>query len=326
MQHSMIYSSEAEGVASGPHPNLLQMSHSSDVLLHACPRRYELYKLSPRADEEENVDTIFGHAVGFGVQRYFETNDRDRSILATYLSWSASFDDTQDRNPKKTLWHAINAVDTFRGVRNTYFGQYELAYFDGKPATELGFSIDLGDGCFYRGFLDVLLRHRLSGEFGVEENKTTKFRTINEAQYRNSGQALGYSIIIDAVAAKLGISISEAYKVHYAIWKSAGGDTGRGEWEMMPFEKNHTSRALWIKNLLIDKAHIMEYASDGYFPMHGESCYGFFRVCPYFGICEMSNRALVGETVPVKYEPDDKYQFKFKLEDVIAAQLARAGG
>src|SRR5476651_76310 len=91
------------------HPNLKQFSHSSlSGKLHACPRLYEIYKLSPQdqTEEERNVDTTFGHAVGSGVQNYFATGSRNSAILATYLSWDIDFDEAEYLNYKKTLWHA----------------------------------------------------------------------------------------------------------------------------------------------------------------------------------------------------------------------------
>lgn len=297
------------------HPNLKLLSPSSSVVLHRCARRFEIDKLTGNR-EEETIDTRFGHVVGAGVQTSFITGSRDQSYLSAMLRWHDDLDDDDAVRAKKTFWHSLLALDKFQALRSSYFRDFELVYFQGKPAIELGFSIDCGDGFFYRGFLDALLVSTSTRALVVYEGKTTKFKNIDEASYKHSNQALGYSTVIDTISSQLNYPLSDKYQIRYAVWKTAAA-----EWETMEFTKSHTQRALWIKNILIDKGHIIEYALDDYFPMHGESCYDFFRQCPHFGTCELQNKYLIGTNIPVRVEPEDKYQFKYRLEDIIEAQL-----
>lgn len=300
------------------HPNLKQLSNSSNALLHGCPRRYELYKMSPRSafDDDENEDTDFGSLVGIGVQEYFMTGSIELAYFKMLLSWKKAIDDEDGLSKKKTFWFALQAVSNFVSLRNSVFANYDIAQLRGRPACELGFSVDCGDGFTYRGFIDAVLINRMNGDLAVLELKTTSIRP-HEAMYKNSGQALGYGLIMDAVCAELGVESKAEFKVHYAVYYSNGM-----KWEYMPFQKSRTQRALWIKNLLLDKHRVMGYAEDSYFPMHGEYCLAFFKPCKWFGVCELSNKVLIGENVEDRVEDESKYDYKFDIISLIEQQLA----
>lgn len=308
-------------MAENIHPNLLKSSHSSSVLLHKCPRKFELYKLGllNRQDDDGDEHLEFGSIVGLGTQEYFVSNSKEASYITMLLNQKKSIeDDTGERN-KKTFWYALNALDKFTTFRHTELSRYRVAEFDGKPASELGFILHCPDGSQFRGFLDLLLVDTYLGELIPYEGKTTKFSTVHEAIYKNSGQALGYSLITDAVASSLGMEVKSSFDVIYSIFKSS-----KMEWEQQKFRKSHSQRASWIKNLLIDNSQVAQFSSMDYFPMHGENCFDFFKPCGAFGICELSNDALLGG-VEAKETVDDlsKYQFHFSLEEIIKAQFEK---
>lgn len=301
------------------HPNLKKLSHSSSVLLHKCPRKYELYKMlpfDPKELPEDDPDNHlgFGTLVGEGAQHFLQYGDADKAVFQTYLNWKQDIDSDDGERRKKTFWHALYAVDKFTGFRKTALSNYDLVYFDGKPAIELGFSIDLGDGFFYRGLLDALLVDRVSHSLIPYEGKTTGTREVSPANFKNSGQALGYSLVVDSVAKFLGSEVGSSFKVLYSIYKAAAY-----EWELMPFTKTFTQRAMWIKTLLVDKDTVMRYAQDRFFPMHGENCYDFFRECKHFGTCD--SKFLILNEPEERVESEDKYQFKFHINDIIETQL-----
>lgn len=301
------------------HPNLKLLSHSSNVLLHKCPKKYQLYKLLPTDpldldDEDRDNHLGFGTLVGEGIQNYLTYEDSSKVTFQTFLNWKKDIDDDNGERKKKTFWHALYAVDKFAGFRKTALADYDLVYFDGKPAIELGFSIDLGDGFFYRGFLDALLVNRRFGQLTPYENKTTGFREVAPATFKHSGQALGYSLVVDAVAQAMEKEISSSFHVLYGVYKTSAYD-----WELLPFKKSFTQRAMWIKNLLVDKDTVIRYGNDNFFPMHGENCYDFFRECKYFGTCEMNS--MIPRVSEIREEAEDKYRFKFHISDLIDAQL-----
>lgn len=306
------------------HPNLKKLSHSSRNTLHGCARKYELYKLAPQLGVETDVSgdihLDFGKVLGAAVQDYLIHEDINHAYMNAFMGWKEIIDleDSNILKAKKTFWHILYALDKFVFVRKTAFGHYKLAYINNRPATELGFSIDCGDGFFYRGFVDAVLIHQVKKKLVVLECKSTKSYTVNEASFKHSGQALGYSVTLDHLAPLLDFPVESSYEVFYPVYK-----TLPYEWEILPFTKNNTQRARWIKDLLDDKQSVIRYAEEGYFPMRGEHCYSFFRQCPYFGTCEMSTELLVGKNPEVMVEKTEKYDYHFKLSDIIDSQLAK---
>jgi hypothetical protein len=300
------------------HPKLKLMSYSSNLSLHACPRRFQLDKLKERLVYDEqgnlienpNVTFAYGHSVGAGIQEYLQSQSTERAIFAAFLAWDAPLWDEEEK-AKKSLCLAIHAVAKFPTVFNgIHLGDYDLAYIGGKPAIELSFRIVLPDGFIYRGYVDAVLVHRESKKFRVLECKTTKNR-VDEAQYKNSAQALGYSIILDTIAPG-----ASEYEVLYLVYHSMNM-----EYEALPFGKSYLQRAVWIQQLLYDCEMIKMYSAGGLFPQHGESCYDYFRQCDWFNLCGMKTENLV-DTNDVKVE-DKEYTINLNLLDLVNSQLER---
>lgn len=298
------------------HPNLKFVSYSSLIDLHRCARKFEINKMLDEAHERD-VHTDFGSLVGTGVQELLLTNSIDRAYYKMFQLWSKELDDEEGKRDKKTFWWALVAIDKFFRLRHTALSGCELVIIDGVPALELGFSIDCGNGFKYRGFIDALLIRTSTQTLIPLEVKTTKAKEPNEASYKNSGQALGYSVILDSVAPKLGIDIRNSFKVFYPCWS-----TSAQEWELFEFIKDFSDRAAWIRNLLLDIEDIQRYSNASHFPMRGESCYEFFRQCEHFDTCTFSNKVLFAGCKE-KIEAEDKYQFRLSLADIIDRQLAK---
>jgi hypothetical protein len=118
----------------------------------------------------------------------------------------------------------------------------------------------------------------------VLELKTTGFNSISDAQYKNSAQALGYSLIVDILAGILNADASN-YQVLYCVYKA-----GIAEWETIPFVKSRYQRAAWLFDLKVDCGILGMYRNLNHFPIHGENCYNFFRPCEFFGICDIKSQ------------------------------------
>ncbi|CAM6053480.1 unnamed protein product [Sphagnum tenellum] len=313
------YSTQSELEENKVHHNLRHLSHSGLQLLHNCPRKFELVKLSSQVklDEDEGGHLSFGTVVGNGVQEYLVSGSRDRALFRVFLDWKESIDEEKALKNAKTFWHAIHAVDQFASLNaNTYSG-YSVAYFQGRPAVEMGFAIDCGDGFYYRGKLDALLIHNIRKEFLIIECKTTGYTNVHEAMYKNSGQALGYGLVVDRIAYDLGLSNS--YSVSYPVYK-----TRSQEWQEFRFPKSPVQRSTWLQSILIEVGQITQYVELDYFPPHGESCFSFNRECNFFGVCNLSNDTLIGDLarVPIKRDKEEDYPFKFSIQELIEAQLA----
>lgn len=291
---------------------LQQLSYSSLLTLHSCPRKYQLDKLQAEfelEDIESSITFAFGHAVGTGIQLAFEGNSESEILFKLFLAWEP---DLAAENPRqnKSFYHAIFAVQKFLALREAgYLDDYELVYWNDKPACELSFRVTIFDGFRYRGFVDVVLRHKKTGKVIVLELKTTSATNLNPATYKNSAQAIGYSIVLDVLFPEL-----SSYEVLYLVYT-----TKTYEYTPLPFEKSYLQRALWIRELLLDVETIKMYEEAGVYPMHGESCYNFYRECKYLNICTLSTDKL---TDPAPTEPKvEEFQIELTLNDLIQSQL-----
>lgn len=304
-------------------PRLKLLSHSSRTTLHKCPRKYQLYRLSSEQkttteikDMEQGVTFAYGSAVGVGVQSVLESKDEQQVILDTFLEWDV---DLLDENPrqKKSFWLALFAVQKFTSlIANGFLEDYELVYYKGKPAVELSFQVNLPNGFKYRGFVDGVLQHKTTGAVIVLENKTTSGKA-QSATYKNSGQALGYSVILDILFPSL-----SSYEVLYMVY-----ETKSFEYVEMPFKKSLLQRALWLQELLIDTQLIETYEAYKTYPMHGESCFDFFRECEYLSLCTLTTenltKPLTQEILNRITEDEGKYDFTVDFYDLVESQITK---
>ena len=261
------------------------LSYSTECTLHSCPRRFLLEKLTAASssDETDNIDFLYGHAVGGGVQNFAHTRDIRAAVWESFLSWRGDLG-IELMPKKKSFWYALIGVMKFAGEIGQLLGDWEIAVMpDGRPAIELAFRLDLGNGYFYMGHIDAVLWNPNTRQFMVLELKTTGFNSINDAQYKNSAQALGYSLVVDTVAEQLKADASN-YEVLYCVYKA-----GLLEWEAIPFVKTRYQRAAWLFDIRLDCSILQMYRDQGHFPIHGESCYSYFRQCEFFTTCDIKS-------------------------------------
>lgn len=304
-------------------PRKKLLSYSFQTLLHKCPRKYELTRIRATQDEQDplaslnqNLTFAFGHIVGSGIQDIMCGTSYERTIFNMFLAFHA---DLLDRNDKqiKSFWHAMLAIDRFISMKSAgLLDGYELVYYNGKPAVELSFLIELPDGFKMRGSLDAVLRHIETGKILVLEDKTDSNATLQAAKYKNSSQALGYSVILDNILPEY-----SGYDVLYAVYL-----TKNQEWETLNFHKSHTQKALWIQELLLDVETLKLYESTGVYPMYGHSCYDFFRECEFFQTCNLSTKLLTTpQTQADNSETNSTYTGEYtiilSLMDLISGQL-----
>jgi len=300
---------------------ILNLSYSSLLTLHSCPRKFQLYKLGADVSTEpevtESVTFAYGHVIGSGIQHILEGMEMDTVIWKAFLEWDCDlFADNPKQN--KSFFGAIHALRQFDSMRtNGYLAGYEIVQYKGKPACELSFAIHLPDKFIYRGFVDAVLRNTTTGKIIVLECKTTSATAVNPAQYKNSAQAIGYSIVLDAIFPEL-----SAYEVLYLAYQSKSQ-----EYIQLSFDKSYYQRALWIQELLLDVEIIKLYEREGIYPMRGESCFSWYRECEYYNNCTLSTNLLTSPLSEQGAEALDKqleeYQIQITLEDLVRAQLTK---
>jgi PD-(D/E)XK nuclease superfamily len=302
------------------------LSHSSSGTLHACPRKYQLYKLrSAKAipDEISGITFAYGHVVGEGIQLALQNLPYKQILFKMFVMWHAPLA-VRDEKRKKSFAEAVFAVRKFIALRAAgYLEEYELVYLPSTgehnatvPACELGFAVNVYDGFSYRGFVDAVLRNRYTGEIIVLECKTTWYSAANPAQFKNSGQALGYSVVLDSLFPGL-----SSYSVLYLVYS-----TTTHEFTPLPFAKSFESRAEWIRSIVFDVEDITRYEEAGIYPRRGESCFSFNRPCEYLENCGTSTVYLakpLDESMEQIAKDEARYTYQFNLVDLINRQVAR---
>lgn len=302
-------------------PRLLSLSYSSLLTLHSCPRKFELERKKATKDHSESIsETItfsYGQIVGLGIQLSLEGKTFDEILWQMFLGWRAEL---FAENPKqnKSFAAAVFAVQKFQAMcEQDYLSDYSLVHYDGKPACELSFLISLPSGFKYRGFVDAVLKHNHTGEVIVLECKTSSAATLNPATYKNSAQAIGYSIVLDAIFPAL-----SSYKVLYLIYS-----TKQLQYEQLEFTKSYVQRARWIRELLMDTDTLEMYIENDLFPMRGESCFTYFRECDYMNLCQMQTERLVSPPTDKDLtdleEANTKYQIQISITDLLESQLSK---
>jgi hypothetical protein len=106
-----------------------------------------------------------------------------------------------------------------------------------------------------------------------------------------------------------------SYEVLYLVYV-----TKTLEYHQLPFEKSYLQRALWIRELLLDIETIKMYEEAGIYPMHGESCYDFYRECQYLNLCTLSTAVL---TEPYEPTEDEEFSIELTLQQIVEAQLEK---
>lgn len=302
-------------------------SYSTLGNLHACPRKFQLGKLEQAAAYELNIDGInqletnidfaYGKTIETGVQGVFLNKTPQEIFFDMFLAWEMPLNQMHPRGDPKTFTDACIMIDRFKWIRQEKFAGWELAYFNDKPAVELSFLIDLGNGYHYAGHADIILFHPFEQRYRVLEIKTTGRKWLHEAMYKNSDQAVGYSVVLDSVARD--IEMTATFEVFYLILLSS-----LSKFEVYEFTKSRSNRADWLNTLLMDTHMTDMYKRSGHWPKRGASCFDYMRPCKYFGICDME---------PTNFKPDGEFSvlsekeiaehtfdFRFKLQDIIETQ------
>ena len=304
-------------------PRLARLSYSGLLDMHACPRRYQLNKLqAEKADQDilTSVTFAYGHAMGEGIQQFLIERMRQpneaafqTAIWKMFLAWDCDLLEENDKQ-KKSFLRAVARMLQFKGLCEEGFlgDEYEVAMFNGKPAAELSFCIDLGDGFYYRGYVDLILRHKVTGQYLILELKTSSANYVNHWSYKNSAQAIGYSVVLDTIAPG-----TSSYGVQYLV-----DMTKLDRFEAFDFPKTFRQRVQWIQDLMWDKKSIADmvgfYGNDGVWQVRGESCTDFGRVCDYMDVCGLDTANLVTPLTENQLTDPKEYQFNFTLQELLS--------
>lgn len=303
-------------------PRLIRTSYSGNLSMHTCPRKHQLKCLGVQrtSDEMSEITFAFGHVVGQGIQDIITGKDWEDVVFDMFVGWHAPFEAINEKQ-KKSITEAVHCLQQFEALYSAGFlDEYEVAFFDGKPASELSFEIQF-PYTKYRGFVDLVLRHKLTGELLVLELKTTSMNYIKPSAYKNSAQAIGYSVVLDKIEPGC-----TSYGVMYLVYM-----TKQCRFETFEFPKTFHQRALWLRDRIIDEEFIVKLIETegnyGIWPMYGESCNSFGRDCEFMDICHLDTKHIM-EPLREKHFLDRsydtgqivKYQFELTLQELLETQ------
>lgn len=294
----------------------LRLSYSTLEAMHTCERKYQLDKLLVNgAPREESEHFSFGHGFGAGIASYMTYGSMEAAMLDAWFEYWPIVE-----SEKKTEETCLMLLQRCQDEMDRLREDWEVPEFNGEPACELSFRINIDNVFYFVGYIDVVLRHKVTGHLAVLEVKSTGLALVDLSPvYKNSGQALGYSIVLDAVA---GAEQSE-YKVTYLV-----GQLGRDVWgestqcKILTFGKTLLDRLNWFMALSLDVAHLHEMAELGIYPKRGGNCLQFMKPCPHFGVCGIHAADKVRE-IPEEEKDTIEYQFVYQLDDLIEDHIRR---
>ncbi|MNM82808.1 hypothetical protein D3C81_948500 [compost metagenome] len=173
----------------------------------------------------------------------------------------------------------------------------------------------------------MVLRHKITGELLVLELKTSSANYVKASNYKNSAQAIGYSVVLDRIEPE-----ATSYGVLYLVYL-----TKLERFETFEFPKTYHQRALWLRDRMVDESNVLtlvkEEGNYGIWPMYGESCNSFGRDCEYMDICHLQTSNVMvplNERHFLDIDRDTKeeaiYQFDIQLEELLEAQEVQSGG
>ena len=294
------------------HDGRIRLSYSALSLFHTCERKFQLERLLEGAPEKRDYPaTVLGKAYGEGIATYLSTGCAELSLFATYMAYTPVIEDNA-----RTETVALNLVTASIPQLDTLLLDWEVAIFNGKPAVELSFCLEIDDKFYYVGYIDVVLRNKWNGKYAILENKTTSLKLYDiSCLYANSGQALGYSIVLDAIA---GEENSE-YEVIYCAAQLGSGNGYEPKINILPFKKTLSDRLNWFITLQMDVNRLTEMLSINVFPMRGHNCMQYMRPCQQFGTCQLHS---LDKYLP-SISDEVKYDFTYQLDEVILNHMNR---
>lgn len=300
----------------------VRLSHSTLGLLHSCERKFQKTKLlRTKAPREESPALSFGKGWGAGAQHYLVLRSAGYSVpesidAALYVAWASYFPSLEDdrRFQTRLFELLIKAVPFFESKLE----EYEVATFDGRPASELSFKLEINDRYYFVGYVDLVVRHRQTGRYSVVDLKTTSLTASDlRPYYRNSDQGIGYSIVLDAIVGQ----DQSVFDVSYWVTQLSNAKSAQFEasHQDLTFPYTIKDRFDWFLKLFLDVNYMQALEPMTAYPKRGNACMNFNRVCNFYSEC---NEVALDE--PAAYIPDDTvYDFNFNLTDLLADHQTR---
>lgn len=303
------------------YPTRIRLGTTSLLTLHRCEREFQIEELlqNDRVRVTNSILT-FGHAWGEGIMEYLQYGDLDRAVYHTWRSYWPQIED--ENRVEEICFHGLKCA---KPKLDTIRMDWEVAEFNGKPARELGFHLDINERFYFQSMMDGVLRHKREGYLAVLENKHThSWLDDITPMWKNSSQALMYSIVLDKIAEQA----LAVYNLHYFVGQFIARELPKVRIHHFEWKKTMLDRLNLFLALGMDVSHLQQMVDINLFPMRGHSCLRYNRQCPHFGVCQLRNNDTPqtdefvekNKSEHVK-EVEASVVFRFKLDEIVADHL-----
>jgi len=293
---------------------MIRLSHSALDTFNVCERKFQLDRLLVSDSTKQDYPaTVLGKAFGAGVASYFVHQDKERAIYDTYMAYYPVEEDN-----KRTEEVAVNMLLASIPYIDTLLLDWHVLSVGTKPAAELSFRLAIDDRFYFVGYIDIVVQNNWNGRSAVVEVKTTGLNLFDLSPlYQNSGQALGYSIVLDKI---VGESQSE-YDVLYIVGQLGAGNGFTPKIHTLTYPKTLQDRLNWFISLGMDVERLKMMLEHNVFPLRGSKCLQYMKPCKHLGTCNLHSLD------QYKAEEEDKieYQFTYNLDEVIVDHIDRIG-
>ena len=292
---------------------MIRLSHSALDVLHVCERKFQLERLltSEITEKEEWPSTVFGRAYGEGVASYMVDQDLDKAIFRLYMAYWPILEEE-----RKTQEICISLLLSSIPHLDNLLMDWEVAIFNNKPAVELSFCLDIDERFYFVGYIDLVLKNKWTGIYGIMEVKHTGLNIFDLSPlYQNSGQALGYSIVLDKIVGEA----QSNYEVLYLAGQLGSGNGFTPKIHTMIYPKTLQDRLNWFITLGMDVERLHMMLENNVFPLRGSNCLQYMKPCKHLGTCNLHGLDVYKEEI----EDTIVYDFNYKLDEVIQDHLVR---
>lgn len=285
-------------------PNPLYVSNSSLGTFHSCVRKFFFSKILTGRREAPSLASELGHALHIGWQTWLETESRELSDWAYARRYPLLLN--SDPTDGRSLEAGLSALDEIRN--NIKMAEWKLAsivdmYGNTRPAVEVEFELWIdgplvgGRAVVYRGFIDAILQHVVTGEFLIVDLKTTRTEDQNvAAEYKWNDQGLPYGLILQAATGKPVTNFTIAYLCTYV-------DIVDPRCVFYPVDKKEQDVNDWVQAFWLDIMQLRNYAAMEFWPRTAKSCMAYKHPCRFFGICEETRPQVLEAVIAAMPEP-----------------------
>lgn len=283
-------------------------SHSVDNLFDYCARKFEFATMyDKRPDRDSGFAADVGTALHEGLQRYVllrnagenEQHCVEQAYL-TLLQWYP-FADERDQHTGVRSFDNTNLM-LYKLMRWEGWDDWELVQVDGFGwGIEIPFRIrhesigsfvskNTGETCMLatQGKIDFVLRHKKTGVIATLDLKTTIVsEDLVEAEYKHSGQQVGYSQVIQHL---LGEVLNE-FDVYYLVAHFRSDDEPKIH--LVKIEKDSDAIDDYWLGKIERLMRMRYYAEAGWFPRTNGGCHSWNKQCSFFKICQKRDYSVI---------------------------------